>query len=166
MHPQSGSSEPRGLYAIPQKDVLRAGFFWKLLGSLGFVPGGVPEEPPPPPPEPEAEAPLDFFESTTPSDTPTAMRTASVTREPMTCGEGRQTTGYYGEGPNAGNIRSTLTVWHPFGSFRARHCWCPQASRGSGTQLDWKACSSRLWNCGIEKERGRLVGCWLAEEMC
>jgi len=79
------------LYAIPQNDCLRAGFFWKLLGSLGFVPGGTPEEPPPLPPEPEAEAPLDFFvESTTPTDTPTAMRTTNVTREPMTCEEGRQ----------------------------------------------------------------------------
>ena len=80
--PQSGNWAPRGVYAIPQNACLRAGFFWKLVGSLGFVPGGVLLD--------EDEL-LFFFESTTPRVTPTAMRTASPNTEPMTCDGGSST---------------------------------------------------------------------------
>jgi len=67
-----------GVYATPQNACFKAGFFWKLLGSLGFVPGGgvLDEELALPPPF--------FFVRVTPRATPTAIRTASVNTEPMT----------------------------------------------------------------------------------
>lgn len=73
--PQFGSWAPMGVYAIPQNACFKAGFFWKLVGSFGFVPAGalVAEE-----------LLLFFFGSTTPRVTPTAMRTARVSTAPMT----------------------------------------------------------------------------------
>lgn len=75
--PQLGSCAPTGVYAIPQNACFKAGFFWKLLGSLGFVPRGA-----------LLDEELLFFESRMPTVTPTAMRTASVNTEPMTCNDG------------------------------------------------------------------------------
>jgi hypothetical protein len=66
-----------GVYAIPQNDCFKAGFFWKLLGSLGLVPGGTLLDE-------VLVLVLFFFVRTTPRVTPTAMRTATVNTEPMT----------------------------------------------------------------------------------
>lgn len=69
-----------GVYATPQNDCFKAGFFWKLLGSLGFVPRGALVD------EELVLVLLFFFVRTTPRVTPTAIRTASVSTEPMTWG--------------------------------------------------------------------------------
>jgi hypothetical protein len=59
--------------------LIKEEFFGKLLGSLGFVPGGVVAL------ELELELLFEFFfESVTPTATPAAINTTRVITEPMT----------------------------------------------------------------------------------